>query len=392
MSVRINGTTGVTTPNLTATTKVTTADLANTGNYNGGQLGNRNLIINGAMQVAQRSTSSTGLGANSGYFVTDRYAISVADASAGRFTMSQSSDAPEGFGYSLKLDCTTADTSIASGERFMLRHKIEGQNLQQLKKGTSNAESFTISFYVKGNASATYSLSLYDSDNGRSISKTFAVTSSWNRVSLTFAGDTTGAFNNDANSSLVLDWFLNAGSVYTSGTLGTSWASNDNATRASGISSFFSSTGNNFFITGIQMEVGDTATPFEHRSYGEELAKCQRYYYQIGGAGQGGGGFDYLAHGFVDSSSRAIHLIQFPQNMRAAPTLVTSQTAGEFYWRAHIGNPTSPTATALPTSGGMSKVWGRVDCNSSGFNTVGVGCFFEQKNSVNTFIAFNAEL
>jgi hypothetical protein len=151
------------------------------------------------------------------------------------------------------------------------------------------------------------------------------------------------------------------------------------------------SSGSYFEFTQFQLEVSKVATPFEHRSYGEELALCQRYYYQIGGASQGGGGFDYLAHGFADTTTRAIHLIHFPQNMRAAPTLVSSQSAGNFYWRAPIGNPTSPSATSLPTLGGSSKIWGRVDCNGTGFSA-GTGCFFEQNNSVNTFIAFNAEL
>ena len=350
-----------------------------------GQLGNRNMVTNGAMAVAQRSTSSTGLGANSGYFVTDRYAISVADASAGRFTMSQSSDAPEGFGYSLKLDCTTADTSIASGERLMLRHKMEGQNLQQLKKGTSNAEPFTISFYVKGNASATYSLSLYDSDNGRSISKTFAVTSSWNRISLNFAGDTTGAFGNDANSSLVLDWFLNAGSDYTSGTLGTSWATNNNATRASGISSFFSSTDNNFFITGIQMEVGDTATPFEHRSYGEELAKCQRYTFVVKGDDNDATGFV----GYSETTSAVRFGVRYPVTMRASPSFTLSGSCRAQGGTADTANFSSGLALVHPNNshdGSCIRVTGTSGAGAAdrGFNL--------QFKSNGASLTFDAEL
>ena len=129
------------------------------------------VIINGAMQVAQRSTSETSLGGNSGYYVCDRFRIGT--NTSGRLTMSQDSSAPNGFGNSLKLDCTTADTSIGASEVFSIQHKIEGQNLQQFAKGTSAAKEFTFSFYVKGNASATYAVELIDNDNSRQITKTF---------------------------------------------------------------------------------------------------------------------------------------------------------------------------------------------------------------------------
>ena len=252
------------------------ADLGNA--YDDGALSNRNLIINGAMQVAQRGTSATGIGAASGYFTCDRWGIG--STTSGRLTMTQDSDAPSGLGSSLKLDCTTADTSIGSTEKLTLRHLIEGQNLQQFAKGTSDAKEFTVSFYVKGNASATYTCELYDSANVRQISKTFSVTTAWTKVVLTYPSDTTGAFNNDNGTALYLQIFLYAGSDFTSGTLNsTSWASDTKANRvSSGGTSFFDSTSRTFQITGVQLEVGDTATPFEHRSFGDELAKCQRYF------------------------------------------------------------------------------------------------------------------
>jgi len=228
--------------------------------------------------VAQRGTSSTGLGASDGYYTVDRFGLNFSSTGA-RLTMTQDSPTDlSGFTKALKLDCTTADTSIGSAEYIQLHYRIEGQDLQQLKKGTSDAEKVTVSFYVKGNASATYVLELYDNDNTRQISQSFSVTTSWSRVSLTFDGDTTGAFGDDNGSSLILQIWLHAGSDYTSGTLSTSWSSVTSANRAVGISSFFDSTDRTFFITGLQMEVGSVATPFEHRSFGEELASCQRYY------------------------------------------------------------------------------------------------------------------
>jgi len=245
-------------------------------------LSHRNVIINGGMQVAQRGTSSTDVGSAGGYFTVDRFRIDTGN-SAGRCTMSQDSDSPNGFANSIKLDCTTADTSIAAGEYFMLQQRIEGQNLQSFAKGTSDAKTFSVSFYVKGNASATYVCELFDIDNTRQVSKSFNVTTSWTRVELTFPADTTGAFGDDNAASLYLIIWLHAGATYTGGTLSTTWTSATSANRAVGISSFFDSTNRTFFITGVQLELGDNATPFENRTLQDELLRCQRYFYMVGG-------------------------------------------------------------------------------------------------------------
>jgi hypothetical protein len=238
--------------------------------------GRRNILINGAMNVAQRSTSATGLGGSSGYFGLDRFQTFF--NTSGRLTMSQEADGPSGFANSMKLTCTTADTSIAATENIILSHAIEAQDLQQLKKGTSDAEKFTLSFYVKGNASAAYSVEVYDSDNNRSIGQTFSVTTSWNRVVLTFDADTSGALNDDNGVGFYVNWWLHAGSNYTGGTFNTTWNDYVNNQRAGNTTSFLDSTDRTFFMTGVQLEVGSQATPFEHRSFGEELALCQRYY------------------------------------------------------------------------------------------------------------------
>jgi len=243
--------------------------------------GRRNIVINGAMQVAQRSTSETGLGNSVGFKTVDRFKVNAdtSAATAGRYTMSQVADVHDGFANALKFECTTADTSIAAGELFSLEYLFEGQDLQQLKKGTSDAEKVTVSFYVKGNANATYMLELKDTDNTRLIHSQFAVTTSWNRITITFNGDTTGTLDDDNAKSLELRIWLHAGSNYTSGTYtANTWASQTQANRAVGITSFFDSTDRTFFLTGLQMEVGSQATPFEHRSFGEELALCQRYF------------------------------------------------------------------------------------------------------------------
>jgi hypothetical protein len=299
--------------------------------FNGGQLGGRrNLIINGAMKVAQRATSVTGIGGSNGYFTVDRFNIGKGDT-AGRLTMTQTADGPSGFANCIKLDCTTADTSVAAGELLWLEQKIEGQDLQQFKKGTSDAEQYSVSFYVKGNANATYALALTDNDNSRHIVKLFSVTTAWTRITMTFPADTTGAFGDDNAHSLSVKIWLHAGSTYTSGTLQSSaWASITAANRAAGITSFFDSTDRTFFLTGLQLEVGSVATPFEHRSYGEELALCQRYYFQkINGDGQPVGIGTYISSGQIRT------YIDFPVEMRADPSIVTSSGTAHF----NIENP-----------------------------------------------------
>ena len=244
--------------------------------------GRRNIIINGAMQIAQRGTSASGLGGtNNDYQTVDRFKI-IAVSTAGRVTMSQADSGLSGFKKSLKLQVTTADTSIASGELFGISQAIEGQDLQQLKKGTSDAEQVTLSYYVKGNAAANYTVEISDADNTRHNTQSFSVTTDWTRVVHTFAADTTGALDNDNATSFQIAWWLHAGSDFNGGTFTeNTWASRTNANRVdSNDTSFFDSTDRTFEITGVQLEVGSTATPFEHRSFGEEKRLCLRYYFQ----------------------------------------------------------------------------------------------------------------
>ena len=283
--------------------------------------GRRNMVINGAMQVAQRGTSSTGLGAADGYFTVDRFPLAF--NTSGRLTMTQESITDlSGFPKALKLACTTADTSIAAGEYVLLQYKFEGQDVQQLKKNTSDAEKFTISFYVKGNANATYTLEVKDQTNGRNNSQNFNVTTSWNRVSLTFAGDTAGSslINNDNSLELFFQIWLHAGSTYNGGTFASNtWIDQvQNVRSDSSNASFLDSTSRTFFITGIQMEVGSQATPFEHRSFGEELALCKRYFQGTIGAG-------FFGVGRTANSSTMFQVpLQTP--MRATPTASLSTT------------------------------------------------------------------
>jgi hypothetical protein len=323
----------------------------NEAGLNVNQYGNRNFIINGAMQVAQRGTSSTGVGASNNVYPTcDRWEIETAN-SAGRATMTQESDGPDGFANSIKLACTTADTSVAAGEVFRLQQVIEAQNLQSLAKGTSSAKQFTLSFYVKGNAAATYNVEIYDLDNTRHICASFNVTTSWNRISFTFDGDTTGAINDDNGGGFQVGIYLHAGSNYTSGTLATSWASVTNANRSSSSNtSFFDSTSRTFFITGVQLEVGDTATDFEHRSFADELAKCQRYCVDLTPTSA-----PYLpATGAVPHNNTAVAVthVPLPVTMRAAPSVTVAAASDYSLYDGSTFTCTGVTVNGLGPNGG----------------------------------------
>ena len=299
-----------------------------------GKFGRRNVVINGAMQIAQRSTSTTGLGAASGYHTLDRMNIDVS-GTAGRFTMSQEQENDMkaiGFSDCLKLDCTTADTSIAAGEYLTLGTRFEGKDVQRFKKGTSSAEVFAVSFYVKGNASATYALELYDQDNNRQISKTFNVTTSWSRVELLFPADTTGTFTSDVNQSLIMQIWLHAGTTWTGGTLNSSaWGSSVNNQRAVSTTSFFDSTDRTFFITGWQLEVGEV-TDFEHRGIGEESMLCYRYLQRFPK--------QLTFQGLTASAGVAQYSMR--TDMRANPTLVNDNSSP--YWE---NTPWTSAGTSL---------------------------------------------
>ena len=284
--------------------------------------GRRNLIINGAMQVSQRGTSFTSQTADH-YFV-DRFKLGA--TSLGTWTTSQSTDSPDGFSYSAKIECTTADASPASTDLLYFYSRFEGQNLQQLKFGTSSAESITISFYVKCSKTGVFTVNWRNQDAGRSIGSDVTVNSAdtWEFKTITFAGDTGGAFNNDNEWSANLEFFLNAGTNYTSGNTLTSYAShsNTNGTRAGGTTlALGANVGETIQFTGIQVEVGSTATPFEHRSFGEELALCQRYYVEEDGVSM---------RNFTGGTI-AVSIPHFwKTTMRAAPTITgTNASANE---------------------------------------------------------------
>ena len=365
------------------------AELANLiGNINAGGGGvNRNVIINGAMNVAQRSTSETGLGADAdSYHTIDRWKLAAGNT-AGRLTMTQDSSAPSGFANSLKLDCTTADTSIAAGEYLILRQNIEAQNLQGFAKGTSDAKPFALSFYVKGNASATYVAELVGDDVSRAISKTFSVTTDWTRVELTYPADTTGVINDDNGIGLYLNMWLHAGSTYTGGTsLSTTWGSITHNERAVGISSFFDSTDRTFFITGVQLEVGQNPTEFEHEPYERTLAKCQRYYRQwVSADSTTGGSYTRIGIGVAQGSNVGVAQIALSPRMRANPS---ASTTGQL--QAYNGNNLADCDAAIDAATAPYLALIGIS-NTSGFSVAQPVELICKNSAANTF-ALSAEL
>lgn len=292
-----------------------------TGSYWQSTAPRENLIINGAMQVSQRSavgTAVTGI-TTSSYNTADRWRIDI--GSLGTFSQTTIADAPTGSGFcnSAKLQCTTADASPASGDSMQFQQAIEGQNLQAIRKGTASAQKLTLSFWVKAFQTGTFIVEVRDLDNARSVSKSYTVNASntWEYKSLTFPADTTGAFDNDANGSLELNWWLGAGTTYTSGTLQTTWGALTTANRAVGQTNLASSTSNNWFMTGASLTIGDADVPFQFKSYADDLRACQRYYRQTTtGAYSEGTLYGYNTSAFSFGQSTPL-----PVRMRTVPTV-----------------------------------------------------------------------
>ena len=300
---------------------ITSSDLASGTIQN--QSAFKNIIINGDMSIAQRSTSASSITGN-GYHSIDRYTTSA--NTVGTWTQSRSTTVPSGQGFatSLKMDCTTANGSLSAGSNLIIQQKIEGQLLQYIKKGTSSAESLTLSFWVRSNKTGTYIAELFDEDNTRQYSQSYTISSAdtWEKKTITYAGDTTGTLGNDNAQSMRVNFWLAAGSNFTSGSLGTSWSANSNGIRAVGQVNLADSTSNEWYITGVQLEAGTSASDFEHLPHEINGFRCCRYYQLVG--------LDMPQYRFMPSISTnwsgAAQLGQLTINfpMRVNPTTITS--------------------------------------------------------------------
>ena len=344
-----------------------------------GALSNRNLIINGAMQVAQRGTSASGI-TSSTYTTVDRFKT---NGNNGTWTVSQDTDAPDGFSNSFKM-LLTATEALISNSYMAVEQKIEGQNLQQLAYGTSAAKTVTVSFWVKSNITGTYCLNLYQDDGTKNYPQTYTIDSAgtWEYKTISYVGDTATSLDNDNTSSLRTMFFLVAGSDFNSGSAG-SRVSYTNATFAAGQSAQVGATINDYFqITGVQLEVGDTATPFEHRSYGQELALCQRYFNNI--VEYGGSSVTGFVSAAAYSSGINYGPYTFPVEMRTSPTLSYSSLS---HFRSRFSNNQTPTDISY--HGTASKK--QTTLQFSATSTAGQAGWFEAINS-NAYLYLDAEL
>ena len=344
----------------------------------------RNVVINGAMQIAQRGTSTASITTN-GYYTADRFSAII--TTCGTWTQSVEADAPTGSGFrnSLKMLCTTADASPTGLDQVRIDHIFEGQNVQQFAKGTASAKPFSLSFWVKANVTGTYIAMLVDNDNVRVCSASYSIDASatWEKKTITFPADTTGAFDNDNNASFRIVWWLAAGTDYTSGTLQTTWASNVNANRAVGQTNLAAATNNYWQITGVQLEAGAVATPFEFEDYGTTLAKCQRYYFR---RETSGGAYETLANGWNDGTN-AYFTLEFPVAMRTNPTSFEITAAANFY----LETPGAGVATSVVYSGYRATRTSMQSVLAKGGMTAG-GANLLSDNTDIAYIAASAEL
>jgi hypothetical protein len=282
------------------------------------------LIINGDMAVAQRGTSVTGITGN-GVTTLDRMYNAI--SGIGTYTVAQEAQTSgnafaNGFANAYRLDCTVADASPAAADYLYLQYNFEGQDLQLFKKGTANAEKFTLAFWVKSNKTGTGNIELKDKDNSnRQCTQSYTISSAntWEHKVCVFGADTTGAFDDDNGKSLNINWWLGSGTDYSSGTANHGvWEAQDNTkANSGGTLNINDNTANDWSITGIQLEVGEytssTLPPFQHESYGDNLQRCLRYtYVKLN---------DTADHGYLYASGMYLGTTHFPVIMRATPTV-----------------------------------------------------------------------
>ena len=350
-----------------------------TSNYS-----NRSVVYNGAMKIAQRGTNFTGVTA-SGTFPVDRFLFHV--GSLGTWTLSQSTDVPtgQGLGHSIKCDVTTANASPSGTAYARIDQRFEGQDLQRFCKGTANAKNFAVSFWVKSPKTGTHIVQLQDQDNSRNVSKAYTVSSAntWEKKELIFPADTTGAFGNDNGGSLFLAFYLAVGPDYQGGTLQTTWGTPVNNTRATGQVNVADSTSNNFYLTGVQMEASSYCSEFEHRSFGEEKRRCQRYYQKsITGENVYAGNM----MGVVGGNNMCICVQRLSPPMRAKPSV--SNIGSVRGWDGSNSMTITNWATNRSTT---DHLW--IEPTASGTSwTVGRSILIGSNNDINAAVIFDAEL
>ena len=351
-----------------------------------GGLSNRNLLINSAMQVAQRGTSSS----SAGYQTVDRFRFTSSDMDQLAFTQSQDTTGPSGFTNSYKITVTTPETTTEAEEQLYMFQTIEAQNLQQLGYGTSDAKQLTLSFWVKSSVTGAYCVAFYQNDGNRLITSTYSISSAntWEYKTITIDGDTSGTINNDNGAGLELYFFLSVGPDRKT-TDSTSWGTWTAAKFGYGqVADVAATSSATWQITGVQLEVGDTATPFEHRSYSDQLQACQRYFLRYNYSNNLS---DAASHNTLPviagyTGSVAYGGMKLPVTMRTSPSFSASAASTWIYY-ANGGSHTATEMTAYETG---PSIWGMKYATSGNW---GAGtALYGRPTGTSSYYQFDAEL
>ena len=281
----------------------------------------RNKLYNGDMRISQRGDAHTNVGDNANTYTLDRWKLYVQNSSA-RFQIERNYDhsLPDGFLTSMRISCTTTDTSLAATDEVYLTQSLEGNDVFEFAKGTPSAKQYTLSFYARSDKTGTYIVRLLGRDNTTSnCSAAYTVTNTWTRYVITFPADTNSnrKDNPDNGEALRVMWYLVAGSGINNGTLQTTWANSSDTGAATGQVNFADNNSNrDFYLTGCQLEAGPVATPFEHIPYPEQLSRCKRYFQKFTAYG------DHHHFGVARAESNTARTgIVIPVPMRALPTV-----------------------------------------------------------------------
>jgi hypothetical protein len=344
-------------------------------------LSNRNLIINGAFSIFQRGTSFT---SQTGVaYHADRFETQAHNVGTGVYKAEQSTEAPDGFYHSLKYSCTTADTSQDANNQLYIQQQIEAQNIYHLKFYEDNPDSVTVSFYVRSNTTGSYGMTLKLSDNNSSdvstgtriYPTTFTISSAdtWEKITKTITLDSstseTRPTGNNMGMALVI--WLAAGSSR-QGATANAWAGNGNATVSVDADDFLGSTSNNFHLTGVQIEVGEQDTFFEHEDYNTTLRKCQRYYAKSYSDGTAVGTASTTVGAimvYIPATGNSLrYTLHYPQQMRATPTFTAynPETGTSSYGAYEGSGDTNAETVSYTFNGNKSALLFNTNMNYTG--------------------------
>jgi hypothetical protein len=354
----------------------------------------KNRLINGNMATAQRDSGAVANLVSSStltYNTLDRWGYWAQDSS--KFTVTQSSTAPTGFSTSALITSSTA-LSVGAGAYYAFAQRIEGYNFADFNFGSANAKSFTVSFWIYSSVTGTFPFYCFNSGYSRSYASTFTVNAAntWEQKTITVAGDTSGTWIGATNGiGIEVGITLAAGSSWFSPSANT-WSSTSFGLGLSGATNFLETNGATMYVTGFQLEAGTVATSFDFRSYGTELALCQRYYWQLSSSDKGGYVNAIIYQGWADSATSSIGIVQFPVTMRTSPTVSTSGTVADYVFRVPLSQGTTAVCDAVPTLGTSGTNYNRIGATTSGTFTVGAGHYFSFSGNTTGYVGFSAEL